>query len=103
MTAALVIVAAFGLCFGAFSTWSGRQERERLLDWFAHQADTWADERRVLLNRIEPSTAQHPTGEQTVPEVTIPFDNDEAFAEMTAAMSKEQFAAMMFDDEDGGA
>lgn len=68
-------------------------ERQLLLS-LLHDADqTAAIERRELLNRIDPSTAQWGPMEHTVPEVDIPLEDDEQYA-MLANMSKEQLAEM---------
>lgn len=50
-------------------------------------------ERRELLNRIDPSTAQWAPAEHTMPEVDIPLDDDGEYARL-ANLSKEQLAEL---------
>lgn len=59
----------------------------------ATQLAAAAADRRELLNRIKPETAQYAAPTQTLPELDIPFDDDAAYAKY-AHMTKEELAEL---------
>lgn len=73
--------------------WTGVRERAAMMFSFAVEREQWMLERRELLNRIEPATAQYGFGEQVFPEQPIPFDDDDAYQEISS-MSKEELAEL---------
>ena len=89
MIAAIVVLATttLGLPLIVLKAWQA--ERKELLWLLASMADQATDERRSLLNRIEPSTAQYVAQEQVEDETRIvDLDNDEWFKDL----SKEELA-----------
>lgn len=60
----------------------------------AHEWRAWQDERRELLNRIKPETAQFSPVGEVAPAPRVPFDDDQAFHEAVdpMAMSKDELA-----------
>jgi septal ring factor EnvC (AmiA/AmiB activator) len=62
----------------------------------AHEMQAWQDERRELLNRIKPETAQYQAPADARPAPRIPFDDDEAFHKVVNPLetSKEDLAEM---------
>lgn len=76
------------------------ERRERLQEIHDLRADqaidrkAWQDERRELLNRIKPETAQYAAPSDVRPAPRIPFDDDEAFHNVVdpLAVSKEDLA-----------
>lgn len=94
LTIAAVALAA-AVAFGFFVVAAGRYERNLLLSWFASQQQEWAGERRELLNRIKPETAQYAPMVQTVPDLRhVGLEDDEHYEKIMQA-SKEQLAEMV--------
>jgi hypothetical protein len=62
---------------------------------YAHDRSEWRDERRELLNRIQPATAQYPMGE-AAPVRVQRFEDDSSYWEATdqLALSKEDLAEL---------
>lgn len=86
------VAAGLALALVLVVRWAA-QERAAFLYAFAVEREQWMVERRELLNRIEPATAQYGFGEQVFPEQPIPFDDDDAYQEISS-MSKEELAEL---------
>lgn len=53
----------------------------------------WADERRELLNRIKPETAQYPTPRAAPPAPHVRYDDDDSYWQaVESSLSKEELA-----------
>lgn len=73
--------------------WTGVRERAAMMFSFAVEREQWMLERRELLNRIEPATAQYGPARQEMPDLSIPFDDDEEYARI-ANMTREELAEL---------
>lgn len=97
MTLALAFLALALPCL-ILVAWT-LERRERTNDHretiAAHERErtAWADERRELLNRIKPETAQFAPARQVADPAPVMFDDDDSYwATATAGMSKEELA-----------
>lgn len=100
MVIALALLALVLPCLTLVAWTLERRERlQEIRDLRADQAidrKAWQDERRELLNRIKPETAQFTPAVTAAPAPRVPFDDDDAFhkAMDPLALSKEDLAEM---------
>lgn len=98
MLTAVVALAIVSVVLPLVVLFAWRNERALFFDALMWEREQWVNERRELLNRIKPETAQYAVAGNHVPEIDIPLEDDERYMEL-AGMSKDELADLVAEAE----